>query len=89
MKVRFKFIVGLLVLLIQFCTPCLKGDLFSFSKKSLLNDQQQEAVRTFFMATMLDASRAFIAYLQDPVFCKAIKTSLNNPSAPPFSRRGL
>ena len=78
---QFKFIIGLWVLLAQLCTPCAKGDLFNFPKESLLNEQQQEAVRSFFMDVMLDASRSFIAYLQDPVFYKDIKTSLNNPSA--------
>lgn len=80
MKIRFKFIIGLLVLLAQFCTLCVKGDLFKFPKKSLLDESQQEEVRQLFMDTMLDASKAFIAYLQDPVFSKAINASLNNPS---------
>lgn len=78
MKIQVKFIVGLWVLIAQFCTALVRGDLFNFPEGSLLNQQQQEDVRKVFMDTMLDASRAFIAYLQDPTFNKMIKTSLGN-----------
>ena len=79
MKIQFKFIIGLWMLIAQFCTTWVRGDLFNFSQKSLLNEQQQEEVRKIFMDTMLDASRAFIVYLQNPIFKGRIKTSLGDP----------
>lgn len=78
MKIQIKFIVGLWVLVAQFCTTLVRGDLFNFPKESLLTTQQQEEVRNVFMDTMLDASRSFIVYLQNPSFKKMIKTSLGN-----------
>jgi len=78
MKIQIKFIVGLWVLIAQFCTTLVRGDLFNFPERSLLNEQQQEDIRKIFMDTMLDASRAFIVYLQNPEFNKMIKTSLGN-----------
>ena len=78
MKIQIKFIVGLWVLVAQFCTNLVRGDLFNFPKESLLNTQQQEEVRNVFMETMLEASRSFIVYLQNPSFKKMIKTSLGN-----------
>jgi len=78
MKIQVKFIVGLWVLIAQFCTTLVRGDLFNFPESSLLNEQQQEDIRKIFMNTMLDASRAFIVYLQNPEFNKKIKTSVGN-----------
>lgn len=78
MKIQIKFMVGLWVLVAQFCTTLVRGDLFNFPKESLLNTQQQETVRKIFMETMLEASRSFIVYLQDPSFKQVIKTSLSN-----------
>ena len=81
MNMQFKFIIVLWIMFAQVCVPCVKGDLFNFPEKSLLNEQQQEEVRSFFLDVMLDASKSFIAYLQDPVFLKKINTSFNDPSA--------
>ena len=78
MKTQVKFIVGLWVLIAQFCTTFARGDLFNFPEKSLLTEQQQEDVRKIFMDTMLEASRAFIGCLQNPEFNNMIKTSLGN-----------
>lgn len=79
MKTQVKFIVGLWVLIAQFCTTFVRGDLFNFPKKSLLTGQQQEDVRKIFMDTMLEASKAFIVCLQDSTFKKRIKASLRDP----------
>lgn len=78
---KSKFITGLLLLFTLLSTNFTCADLFNFPKKSLLRDHQQEEVRKFFMDTMLEASKAFIAYLQEPIFYKAIKSSLNDPES--------
>ena len=75
MKIQIKFIVGLWVLVAQFCTTLVRGDLFNFPKESLLNAQQQEEVRNVFMETMLDASRSFVVYLQNPLFKRDVAVS--------------
>ena len=80
MKLQFKFITGLLLMVTLWGTSFVQADLFVFPEKSLLTQRKQEAIRKIFMDVMLEASNAFIVYLQNPGFSKTIKASLNNPT---------
>ncbi len=74
MKLKFKFIV----LGSMLYASLLRADLFNFRHDSLLNEEQQVAIKTIFMEKMLEGGVAFVEYLKDSSYNTIIKAFLNN-----------
>lgn len=74
MKFKFKFII----LGSMLYASLLRADLFNFRHDSLLNEEQQIAIKTIFMEKMLEGGVAFVEYLKNSSYNTIIKAFLND-----------